>query len=168
MQKYFGAISLIVMSGLSLAQPPELLLLRHLHKQNGDNPALSLCGQAQAEVLKQQLAGLTIRQVWHTPYQRTTQTAELIASPGATFHLYDAKQPTSIKTQILAANDTVLVVGHSNTIPVLVEALSGEKVQMKETDYGTLYRFTWFEGRWNLQIQPLSRQPKECAASVAT
>jgi broad specificity phosphatase PhoE len=35
-------------------------------------------------------------------------------------------------------NDNVLIVGHSNTIPAILKALSGTTIEIAESDYGNL------------------------------
>jgi len=167
MQNKFWVFVLVIVSSSSLAKPSEIILLRHLHKLAGDNPALSPCGLAQANAIKTQLDQLTISNVWHTPYKRTTETAQLITKPDTRTHLYEAKQLISLKQQVLAQNHTVLVVGHSNTVPEIVKDLSGDTIKIGENDYGTLYRMNWIGEQWVLQQQPLRQLPTECNASAS-
>ena len=53
---------------------------------------------------------------------------------------YDAKDTQALVAQVLASPGTVLVVGHSNTVPDIVEALGGEKpVALLDSDYGDIW-----------------------------
>lgn len=163
MQKFFFGLMIVVGSSAAYAQPTELILLRHLHKNSGENPSLSPCGLAQAKLVHQALEQVNVHTAWHSQYQRTEQTARLITKNSATYHPYDAKMsPDSFITTLLAQQGVQLVVGHSNTIPELVKALSGDQVSIAETDYGTLYRLRWQHDRWQLQQQPLPRMPSIC------
>lgn len=149
----------------AFAQPTELILMRHLHKSSGDNPSLSPCGLAQANVLQQQFADLTIDTAWHSQYQRTAQTARLVTANRTSYQTYDAKTPAeAFKQTLLEQSGVQLVVGHSNTIPDLIKALSGVSVTIAETDYGVVYRLRWQNHQWQLQQQPLPRQPQICSS----
>lgn len=167
MLKIFLGAMLGLGAATALAQPTEIVLMRHLHKNTGDNPSLSPCGLAQANVLQQQFADLTINTTWHSQYQRTAQTARLITANRSNYQSYDAKTPAeALKQTLLEQTGVQFVVGHSNTIPDLIKALSGESVTIAETDYGVVYRLRWQNQQWQLQQQPLPRQPKICTSAL--
>ncbi|HAT40536.1 MAG TPA: hypothetical protein DCS87_02275 [Rheinheimera sp.] len=166
MLKIFLGAMVGLFSATTVAQPTELILLRHLHKNTGENPSLSPCGLAQANVLQQQLANLTIDTAWHSQYQRTAQTARLVTANRTNYQTYDAKTPAeTFKQTLLEQTGVQLVVGHSNTIPELIKALSGETVTIAETEFGMLYRLQWQNNHWQLQQQPLPRLPKICTSA---
>lgn len=131
---------LLLMLALLCAALPTLgadtlvVVVRHAEKSVDDprDPNLSDAGRQRAEALAKVLADAPLTAVYATGYRRTQQTAQ----PSASRH--------GVETQILAAGSegdgdalrerirkahagtTVLVVGHSNTVPAIVSALSGK------------------------------------------
>lgn len=115
------------------AMPTVVLLVRHAEKEAGEDPWLSPAGKARAQVLAHVAGGTAARAVYATPYRRTQQTAQPVARHlGLAVTVRDAgeKQAQSFVRELLRthAGQTVLVVGHSNTLPALVEALTGERL----------------------------------------
>tara|TARA_R110002167_G_scaffold342797_1_gene551642 strand:- start:3437 stop:3655 length:219 start_codon:yes stop_codon:yes gene_type:complete len=51
---------------------------------------------------------------------------------------YNPSQLSEFAEQLKSLN-FVLVVGHSNTTPELLELMGGEAIHMEESDYGVLY-----------------------------
>lgn len=105
------------------------VLVRHAEKAKDDpkDPTLSEAGIARAERIAASLAGAPVRAAYATAYRRTQLTATPTArSHGLDVRTYDAAQPTAEFARQLRASHrtgTVLVVGHSNTIPDLAAAL---------------------------------------------
>lgn len=121
------------------------VLVRHAEKvgDGSDDPALTPAGEARAQSLSRQFAGLPLTAVYSTGYRRTQQTA----APTARAHelavtTYDAKQPAADFAATLRrerAGQTVLIVGHSNTVPGIASALCGcEATAMTEAEYDRL------------------------------
>lgn len=133
------------------AGPPEptgtVYLARH-GETEGDDPGrwLSDVGWARAEALAERLAGAGIEGIYTTDYRRTRETAAPLAERlGAEPVLYDpddlAGFAARLREGLRAAGGTVLVVGHSNTTPELVELLGGEPGEpIAEEEHGRLYR----------------------------
>jgi 2,3-bisphosphoglycerate-dependent phosphoglycerate mutase len=118
-----------------------IILLRHAEKSSvgGNDPALSNEGMSRANLLSNLLSNINIDRIYSTPYQRTRQTVtplamskqlDIIEYPAAT----TAEQ---MKQKILtdATGKTIVVVGHSNTIPELNKALGGKPITITETDF---------------------------------
>jgi len=120
-------------------------LVRHAEKANrtSDTP-LSAAGHARAEALRDTLVSKNIEQIFVTNYLRTQQTAAPLAThlsitPTETF----ANQTSQLVQQLRAINGkNVLVVGHSNTIPVIIDSLmrSPQNVRITETDFDNLFK----------------------------
>lgn len=117
-------------------------LVRHAEKQQGADPALTACGVARAEALAGDLADVKLSAVYATPYQRTQQTAAIIAkSQQLEVLTYDPRQADTLVDKITAQPQPVLIVGHSNTVPQLVTQLSGiPMAELDEQDYSMLYQ----------------------------
>jgi phosphohistidine phosphatase SixA len=115
-----------------------VVVVRHAEKalDPGNDPVLSPSGIARGAALDARLRGMTITDVVVSSLQRTRLTAALfIARSGAAVHVVPIGS-TSVAAHVLAVADTVraitavtghgvLVVGHSNTVTAIVEALGG-------------------------------------------
>lgn len=127
-------LALCVLAGCASAPPRtatalEFVVVRHAEKASDDprDPGLSPDGQARAQRLADSLAGDDVVAVYATDYKRTRNTAAPTASAHAmAVSVYDAKQAaTAFAAQLRARHPTgtVLVVGHSNTVPEIAAAL---------------------------------------------
>jgi broad specificity phosphatase PhoE len=123
------------------------VVVRHAEKSTDDpqDPSLSETGQARAQGLARLLADAPLTAAYATGYRRTQQTAQPAADMhGIKIAIYDAKMPAAaLASQLRAthAHGTVLVVGHSNTVPGIVAALSGQPVgEMSDDQYDLVYR----------------------------
>lgn len=114
-----------------------VLVVRHAEKSapSGDVP-LSAAGAARAQSLVAIGREAGVSAVITTQFQRTRQTGEPLATAlGITPEVIDVKggvgeHVAGIAAAIRAryAGRTVLVVGHSNTVPAIVTALGGPKL----------------------------------------
>lgn len=129
------------------AEAVTFIIVRHAEKSGDDprDPSLIATGRARAQTLATLLAGAPLQAAYATGYRRTQQTAQAAADArGIAVTVYDAQQPVpAFASQLRAAHatGTVLVVGHSNTVPQIVAALSAQAVEpMAETEFDRLYR----------------------------
>ena len=144
-----GAIALIVLGGLAIAAPSPvlqgkgvILLVRHAERAPSpmtDDPPLTDVGKARAQRLAAMLAKAEIRAVFTTRFRRTQETAKPLA---------DLLQLTPIEesdsTQFVAklrthGNETVLVVGHSDTVPDIIKAFGGPSVTIADDEFDDLF-----------------------------
>ena len=124
------------------------VIVRHAEKATDDprDPSLSEAGHARAQALARLLADASLNAVYATPYRRTQQTAVPTANAhGISVSTYEAATPAAqFATQLRATHangETVLVVGHSNTVPDIAAALSGQQTDaMPEVEFNRLYR----------------------------
>ena len=123
------ALSLLI-AGSAMAQT--VILVRHAEKVDASaDPALSELGQRRAVGLAAVLADAHPGYVITSPLQRT----RLTAGPAAEFHSvtiepvgFDGGTPAHVaavaaRVRALPDDAVVLVVGHSNTIPLIARAL---------------------------------------------
>ena len=122
------------------------IVVRHAEKQLDDtpDPALTSAGQARARTLATLLQKRDVVAAYATDFRRTQQTAQPVAQAhGLAVIAYDADGPAApfaARLQHDHATGTVLVVGHSNTVPDIVSALCKCVVApIDERDYGNLY-----------------------------
>lgn len=124
-----------------LADHPRAFVVRHFEKADGADPLLSEAGLARAAALAERLEDVRIVAVYSTDTRRTRLTAE----PTAKRHNlaiipYQPSDTDGLVQAIARAGGSVLIVGHSNTVPEIVARLSGQAQRpMPETQYGDLF-----------------------------
>lgn len=127
------------------AAPLTFVVVRHAEKATDDpqDPALSAAGRARADALAERLRDAPLVAAYATEFRRTQQTVQ----PAATAHgvpvdAYYARGPADeVAAQWKQAHrgGTVLVAGHSNTVPDLVAALCGcAAAPMDDSEYDRL------------------------------
>jgi broad specificity phosphatase PhoE len=119
-----------------------IYLVRHAEKQTGDDPSLTSAGAARADLLGDALGDAGIIRIYSTDYARTRETASPLAkSVSVAVDLYDASDLPAFAAVLNSHNGSMLVVGHSNTIPALVKILGGDPgAQINEAaEYDRLY-----------------------------
>lgn len=147
----------IFMIGASAQDKPILknatvYLVRHAEKDQGNDPSLSLIGQTRSGHLVSALEGTSIQKIFVTQYRRTQQTADSLrikAKADTIHYLADATGEGLI--QMLQKNDIkndkILVIGHSNTIPIIIGRLGITKaVSMRDDEYNTIYLIKYVKG----------------------
>ncbi len=105
------------------------------------DPTLSAVGDERARCLARTLEHAGITRVFSTGYRRTMETAAPVAELlGLTVEEYDPRALGGFAEELRGMGGVVLVVGHSNTTPGLVEALGGDPVSpIGESEYERLY-----------------------------
>lgn len=136
----------VLASGPALAQT--VIVVRHAEKaDNGADPPLSEAGQARARALAQVVADAHPSHVFTSTLQRTQMTARLAAElhsvtikqvgmeAGANSHVADI----AARIRALPKEAVALVVGHSNTVPLIARALGfAAAADMPECEYDRL------------------------------
>lgn len=107
-----------------------IFLVRHAEKaQDGtSDPPLTSEGKARAQELAYILKHVPLDAVYSTPYKRTQQTALPTAKAHSLqVNSYNPEEKESFLKNILSKHKggNVLIIGHSNTVPVLANHLSG-------------------------------------------
>jgi 2,3-bisphosphoglycerate-dependent phosphoglycerate mutase len=124
-----------------------LVLVRHAEKAatpKSDDPELSPEGIKRAEKLAEMFNATPFASVYATPYKRTMSTAlPLAKAQNISVQNYAAKPNAAFLDSLLQkhAGGTVLVVGHSNTIPALLNMLVGSEKypQLDDADYNNIF-----------------------------
>ncbi len=118
-------------------------LVRHAEKADDgtDDPPLALAGQIRVQVLRQLLAESDMTHIHTTDWKRTRETARPIAMDlGLEPSFYDAGDLAAFAATLKATPGHHLVVGHSNTTPMLVETLGGDpSMPIDDLEYDRLY-----------------------------
>lgn len=131
------------------AQTTTVVVVRHAERasETDRDPPLSPAGETRARDLAETLADAGVSAVYATQYRRTQDTARPLAERlGLAVRVEDAGSAeaatSALARKILAehAGETVLVVGHSNTVHLVVRALGGAAVEPLESgDYDRLF-----------------------------
>lgn len=134
-----------------------IIFVRHAEKDLAvnDDPPLSEAGQARVRELTRQLVDADvvagIDAIYSTPFRRSQETARPIADTLALpINTYDASDTEDVLESILDRHKgkIILVIGHSNTLPVLIANLGASKQvpRIDENEYDNLYLISipWF------------------------
>ena len=126
------------------------------HAEKGTNsptdPDLSTAGQARALVLKDSLNKVSVAAIYTTNYKRTQQTvAPTAAAKSLTPIIYQPSGLTALANKVLHdnLNQTVLIVGHSNTVLETIEAFNVARPipGINESEYNYLFKITMKENK---------------------
>jgi broad specificity phosphatase PhoE len=121
---------------------PSWYVMRHLQKADGQDPALSAEGHANARRLIGFFAKDPPGAIYVSTTKRALETAGPLASEhGLTVKEYDPRDTPGLVARAKAEPGTVLIVGHSNTVPEIVAQLGGARpADLAETDFGDIFR----------------------------
>jgi len=124
-----------------------VILLRHAEKatQPADDPPLTPAGRARANALAGILADSGVSAVFITQFRRTAETAAPLADR---VHVQPRVIPAPNNKELVESvrkiqDGTVVIVGHSNTIPGIIAELGGpSSVAIPETEFDNLFVLT--------------------------
>lgn len=136
---------------------PSFYVMRHLQKAEGEDPPLSAEGRAGARRLVGFFAAERPRVVYVSTTRRARETAgPLAAKWRVKVRRYDPADTSGLIARALAEKGPVLIVGHSNTVPEIVERLGGERpAPLADTDYGDVWHLWGAPRRTErLKIEP--------------
>jgi len=120
-------------------------VVRHAEKGGapGDrDPALSTEGLRRADDLARTLRSVKLSGVYATQFKRTQQTvAPAAAAAKVEITMHPAGKESELAAKVRATREgAVLIAGHSNTVPAILEALGAkEKITLSEADYDDLF-----------------------------
>ncbi len=139
---HFSILLLTSILLLSSCSTTDVFLVRHAEKvDDSRDPALTPDGLQRAKDLRDVLLHKGISDIYCSDYLRTRQTGQPLAlALGKDMILYKPDtvlQLVPILQSLLGKR--VLVVGHSNTTPALIKALSGVEIDIDHADYDNLF-----------------------------
>jgi broad specificity phosphatase PhoE len=158
-RRLFGIILVgAILTSATVAAQQTVIFVRHAERADGGagvqtgamssapaDPSLSAAGEVRAARLATVLADAGVKAIFTTEFKRTQETAKPLASKlGIPVQVVPSKDIATLVSKIKAAHgrDTVLVIGHSNTIPDLIRAFGGPEVKIADEDYSGIYLLT--------------------------
>jgi phosphohistidine phosphatase SixA len=146
-------LPILLFSSFAFSQQNEeitrIIIVRHAEKNNDGtkNPSLSAEGKLRAERLNKMLREFKIDKLYATPYARTNETLQPIATERKMeINKYSASDKDFAKNVISnERGKTIVIAGHSNTCPTLVNNLIKEDKykELDENEYGKLWILTF-------------------------
>ncbi len=136
-----------VIGGREDTRPTTVYVVRHAEKQMdaGKDPGLTPLGERRAQALTNSIKG-PIDAIYATELQRTLLTVQPMAGMrGLEVRVVPATETDTLVHRILTENrgQVVLVAGHSNTVPKIIQELGVETpVTIAEQDHGDLFVVT--------------------------
>ncbi len=140
-----------------------LIFIRHAEKADDGtrNPPLSKVGEERAKRIVNWLKKTysKVDAVYSTPYKRTQLTAQPTLNEfDIELNEYDPRDPINFINSLIASHlgEIVLIVGHSNTTPFLVNKMIGEDKfqQLDEKAYDEIFIVTANEvGKGTVEIE---------------
>ena len=107
---------------------PNIYVMRHLQKAPGPDPVLSQEGQLFAARLIDRFKDDPPSAIYVSATRRAQMTAApLAARLGIMPKIYDPADTPGLVARVKSEPGTVLIVGHSNTVPDIVEQLGGPR-----------------------------------------
>ncbi|WP_372744658.1 histidine phosphatase family protein [Lutibacter sp.] len=155
MKKLFLAIILICSISIQAqnTNSTTYYIIRHAEKvlkTSDENPELTKKGKKRAIYWSEVFQHVKFDLVYSTNLKRTLSTASPTAkSKGLKIQLYNPKNQNSKEFIQKTKGKTVLIVGHSNTIPSFINKIIGKKKysDIAETNYSNLYIVTVLNGK---------------------
>ena len=137
-----------VRAQMAPAASTTVILVCHAEKaaEPAADPGLTAAGAERAQALVEMVKDAGVRAIMSTQFQRTRLTAAPVATMlGLAVEIVDARAPQHarlVADSILAKHrgQTVLVVGHSNTVPAIIAALGApQPPDICDAGYDNIY-----------------------------
>lgn len=158
MAAFWGCISSLTFPNVEDFQcyPESVYLIRHAEKQviKGEkDPELTRGGFKRAAALVDSLGNIQNGVIYSSEFKRTQQTVNPLAGKWATkVNIQTAHNPEGqIQRALSHCGKTVIISGHSNTLPNLIRLFGvTDEIVIKDDQYGDLYRIQWQNGNPSL------------------
>ncbi len=114
-----------------LKQTTVVFVIRHAEKAGANDAPLSAAGLARAQTLVHVAGEAGVEAIYATQFRRTRQTVEPLASHlGISITQVNANDVDGLIQQLWRdhAGRVVLIAGHSDTVPQIIEKLGGGRI----------------------------------------
>jgi broad specificity phosphatase PhoE len=150
-----SVIAFVLFAGIAstATAQPTIVLVRHAERADAGmsgggtmaaDPELSDAGRARADSLARILKDAGVVAIYTTEFKRTQQTAAPLAKAlGIQSTTVPANNPGTLLEALQTARGTVLVVGHSNTVPDILRGLGvTPEVKIDDKEFDNLFVVT--------------------------
>jgi 2,3-bisphosphoglycerate-dependent phosphoglycerate mutase len=130
-----------------------IVVMRHAEKESGKDPdpELSPEGKKRAAQLAYLFKDMPVTRLLATPFKRTQHTlANLSSDKGVMIESYEPSKITDLVNNLKQlSGETIVIAGHANTAPDLVNQLLNEKKynQLSENEFGKIWIVTLDSGK---------------------
>lgn len=147
-------LALLFMTNSVFATDTVVIVVRHAEKSTDDpkDPSLSEQGSARANKLAEVLRDAGVKAVYTTQYKRTQQTGlptatqsglQVVIRPATKENAKSYSSDLLKEIRNKHKGQTVLIVGHSNTVPEIVKDITGLDVTpIGENEFDRVYLIT--------------------------
>ncbi len=155
LRKIVVAISLVILATRGFAEasspvaPTIVIVVRHAEKADDGtrDPPLSTEGQERARLLGRLLHDAGVAAAYTSDTRRARQTAQPLTSTlGLVAEEYPGRDVAALVRRVLEerASQTILIVGHSNTVPEMISILTRGRysVSLRDDEYDALFVVT--------------------------
>jgi broad specificity phosphatase PhoE len=151
-------VIVIVIGGVIFCWPRQMttvILIRHA--EPGDtppgNPTLNAAGQARAQTLRHVAGSAGVAAIFTSELTRTQETVQPLATQlGLAIIPMPTTDVAALVNEIRTNHrgQVVLVAGHSNTVPQMIQQLGGGTVTIGDLEFDNLFILTIHGGRVRL------------------
>jgi len=144
---------LFFFADLIASEPTFIYLVRHAEKQKTKDPDLSEVGLKRVAALTSFFEKIHLDGIYATQYKRTQQTvAPMAKARGMQVEVRDAGDSKGFaELARKSPGKTLLVAGHSNTVPVMIAELGGPEFTIEDSEYDGLFLVVLVNGKASLQ-----------------
>lgn len=153
----FLALLVLVSPAYAQQQAATVIVVRHAEKAAApaDNPPLTAEGAVRADELARLLRDAGVTAIYSTPYARTLDTARPLAhalglpiTETPILNRNVAAYGDSVAARVRREGGVIVVVGHSNTLGVVIKALGGPDIgEVTDPEYDHLFVVTVQDGK---------------------
>ncbi len=157
----FFIANTLLAQGLKFSETANIFLVRHAEKAAGKDPVLTTAGNNRAGDLMRFMQSRNLKRIYTTHFRRTAMTADSLRIQlgiDTAYYLQDSTGDDLLRR--LAINrdvsNTILIIGHSNTIPVLIKALGVENFpfdDIEDNEFDNIYLVKFKNNKAYLQQQ---------------
>ncbi len=143
------ALAAIFVAGSAAAGPSPapagkgvIILVRHAERVPApmtEDAPLADAGKARAERLATVLAKADVKAIFVTRFRRTQETARPLAERLGLAAIVESDTDALIAKLRTHGSETVLVVGHSDTVPDVIRAFGGPAVTIADDEFDALF-----------------------------
>jgi phosphohistidine phosphatase SixA len=151
---------------LSLLKGAVIYLVRHAEKESGNDPVLTTDGKQRSGDLFRVLKNKKLQRIYVTQFRRTQMTADSlrIKLNIDTVRYVADTTGVSLLEQLAAHKDfgkTILVIGHSNTIPILIKKLGVTQPikPIADNEFDNLFKVKYRKGKAQLSTLKYGAKP---------